>query len=535
MDPTPSGNKKRHLYTHGSSRARTTGGCLDHNVLCIIFSFLDLFDLAHCSVVCKSWHVVINKSKLLQVFYMKQQKLDGSTSLEKPLNVYLEELAMERHKLALAKGSIVVNQWRGHSIGANQCRMKRGLLLTGGGDKVMRLWSLGNYKCLEEYSTPDSTSVVDFDFDESKIVGLLGSRICIWRRDGARSVFPPREGTFSKGLCMRYLDPEAVVGCEDGTVRVFDMYSKKCSRIIRMPCYPSKSDAYRASDVLMYERRSTGTQRFFSRQCQHLKSFLRSTGFKAKNKRFHRLENFNKFFKSDLRALCFNPRSHLVFAGATSGNMSCWDIRTMRILWENRVSPNVLYSLQHLRNDSSTLVVGGIDGILRVLNQNTGEVVSRIVLAGSISSSRDKNGIVVRTRGARLAEDVHIDSVPKIIRPPITCLAVGMKKVVTTHNTKFISFNFFSQAYFDGFTYNLKYSRYLKLDCECNEEIPNTILFITRDGIAIRQATKSANAGSLRNQGPENVSSLEEVSDATSYLRRSDLMAAELVVGKVSL
>ncbi|XP_060964974.1 F-box/WD-40 repeat-containing protein At3g52030-like [Cannabis sativa] len=82
--------------------------------------------------------------------------------------------------------------------------MKRGLLLTGGGDKVMRLWSLGNYKCLEEYSTPDSTFVVDFDFDEYKIVGLLGTCICIWRRDGARSVFPPYEGTFSKGLCMRY-------------------------------------------------------------------------------------------------------------------------------------------------------------------------------------------------------------------------------------------------------------------------------------------------------------------------------------------
>ncbi|KAF4352722.1 hypothetical protein G4B88_009796, partial [Cannabis sativa] len=127
---------------------------------------------------------------------------------------------------------------------------------------------------------------------------------------------------------------------------------------------------------------------------------------------------------------------------------------------------------------------------------------------------------------------------------------------------KLVQFQLFSQAYFDGFTYNLKYSRYLKLDCECNEEIPNTIcklynsetlllecrsvtstdignliklqhLGVPKDGIAIRQATKSANAGSLRNQGPENVSSLEEVSDATSYLRRSDLMAAELLAYEV--
>ncbi|KAM6571207.1 hypothetical protein CsatA_015287 [Cannabis sativa] len=236
--------------------------------------------------------------------------------------------------------------------------MKRGLLLTGGGDKVMRLWSLGNYKCLEEYSTPDSTSVVDFDFDEYKIVGLLGTRICIWRRDGARSVF----------LLVRVPFPR-VYACDTWILRLW--LGVKMEQFVYSIC----PDAYRVSDVLMCERRSTGTQRFFSRQCQHLKSFVRSTGFQAKNKRFHRLDI--TFF------------------------------RTMRILWENRVSPNVLYSLQHLRNDSSTLVVGGIDGILRVLNQNTGEVVSKIVLAGSISSSRDKNGIFARTRGARLAEDVH--------------------------------------------------------------------------------------------------------------------------------
>lgn len=30
-----------------------------------------------------------------------------------------------------------------------------------------------------------------------------------------------------------YNDPEAVVGCEDGTARLFDMYSRKCSQIIR--------------------------------------------------------------------------------------------------------------------------------------------------------------------------------------------------------------------------------------------------------------------------------------------------------------
>ncbi|RVW40802.1 F-box/WD-40 repeat-containing protein [Vitis vinifera] len=238
-----------------SSRVPATS--LAHDILCMIFVLLDLFDLVRCSAVCKSWNKVINKSKLLQILYHKQQGGSigpSSTShcSEKPLKVCIEQLAMEHHRLSL-QGLIDIEQWKGHSVRAGQCRMKMGLILTGVGDKMIksywslvstvcldgglnvavRLWSLESYKCLEEHFLPNLAPLVDFDFDENKIVGLIGTRICIWRRNGKRSIFPSREGTFMKGLCMRYIDPEAVVGCEDGTARVFDMYSRKCSRIIR--------------------------------------------------------------------------------------------------------------------------------------------------------------------------------------------------------------------------------------------------------------------------------------------------------------
>lgn len=119
---------------------------------------------------------------------------------------------------------------------------------------------------------------------------------------------------------------------------------------------------------------------------------------------------------------------------------SCLSCRTMKSLWETRISPNVVYSLQHLQNDTSTLVVGGIDGALRVLDQNTGEVLSRCVMdIGSASSSSNKvSGVIERNEGRRLSAGCCIDRIPKTIRPPITCLAVGMKKVVTTHNSKYI-------------------------------------------------------------------------------------------------
>lgn len=38
----------------------------------------------------------------------------------------------------------------------------------------MRLWSLENHKCVEEYSAPDTAPLVDFDFDESKVTWTIG-------------------------------------------------------------------------------------------------------------------------------------------------------------------------------------------------------------------------------------------------------------------------------------------------------------------------------------------------------------------------
>lgn len=34
----------------------------------------------------------------------------------------------------------------------------------------MRLWSLESYKCVGEYPIPDKVPLVDFDFDESKVI-----------------------------------------------------------------------------------------------------------------------------------------------------------------------------------------------------------------------------------------------------------------------------------------------------------------------------------------------------------------------------
>ncbi|GKU88580.1 hypothetical protein SLEP1_g2828 [Rubroshorea leprosula] len=181
MEPGPSGGSSPTRKRNGM-RARTRIDSLDHDILHIIFSFLNIFDLVRCTVVCKSWNAVLNRSKLLhyKMWQNYSEFFNDSNSSRRELNLSLEELAKMHHSLSLREGRIDIDQWRGHSVRdwflafpfvrIDQCRMKMGLLLTGVGDKVMRLWSLDRYKCVEEYSVPDNVSLVDFDFDESKVI-----------------------------------------------------------------------------------------------------------------------------------------------------------------------------------------------------------------------------------------------------------------------------------------------------------------------------------------------------------------------------
>nr|XP_027106970.1 F-box/WD-40 repeat-containing protein At3g52030-like [Coffea arabica] len=247
--------------------------------------------------------------------------------------------------------------------------------------------------------------------------------MCIWTRTGTRNIFSSRDGMFTKGLCMSYVDPEAVVGCEDGKARVFDMYSRKCSQIIKMHPGPITCLSF-SDDQLLISGSSLG-----SISMSDISSDQQVTTLKPLS-------------SAGIKTLCFNPRSNLLFAGSTDGHASCWDIRTLRRLWETRVSPNVLYSINHLRNDTSTLVIGGIDGIIRILDQDTGQVLSRCIVddaTGVSSRSKDRHHQIIETKKVRrLSEDVQVDRLPIAPRPPITCLAVGMQKVVTMNNDKCI-------------------------------------------------------------------------------------------------
>lgn len=106
------------------------------------------------------------------------------------------------------------------------------------------------------------------------------------------------------------------------------------------------------------------------------------------------------------------------------------------------MSPNVLTSIQHMRDDTSILAIGGIDGVLRLVDPQKGDILSSCIMDESsrklYRSQNHHQSKVTRKKGIRVLEDTRIDLMPRTSRPSINCLAVGMQKVVTTHADGYI-------------------------------------------------------------------------------------------------
>lgn len=306
------------------------------DMLCMIFSRLDPSLLVRCAAVCKFWNDIIYTSTLMRDLYYKVRLHCKSSSAPIEMKRYFEDLALEQHRLSFLGSSTEVHQWRAHSSRIGLCRLRRGLILTDAEDKVMRLWSAESCKCLKEYCNLNKVPLVDYDFDENKIVGLTGSQMCIWSLKSGKSLFQSREGIFTRGICMRYIDPEAVIGCDDGRARVFDMYSGKCTRIIRMHGGAVSCLALTEDQLVL------GGSNFGYVTVADLSTGIQSAALKSLS-------------HAGMKSLYSSIHSHLVFAGSTAGYVHCWDLRTSRLLWETRVSPNVVYSLHHLPSDASTL------------------------------------------------------------------------------------------------------------------------------------------------------------------------------------
>ncbi|XP_057819215.1 F-box/WD-40 repeat-containing protein At3g52030 isoform X2 [Cryptomeria japonica] len=353
------------------------------DVLLKIFSYLDLLDLARASTVNRSWHSIIERSSLWRdAYYMQRHEFlnhskDDTLSETSPKD-WVRQLMSEQHKSALVHGSGQVCCWKGHSTGVNKCRMRMESILTGVGDQI---------------------------------VGLVGGDICIWKRHGNRHLL---RGHIQRAYCMCYVDPEAAVGCGDGTIRIFDMYSSQCSRIFRehsgaVTCLSIADERFLISGSSLGSLSVADV--VSGQKVASLRQPTAPTG---------------------ISCLWVKQGSFEVFSGTTSGHAYCWDLRTHKQLWEMRVSSNEIYSIHSLAIDLKTLALGGIDGILRIIDAKSGEILSSYVPAAKMTNI--SGGLVAKCSASKVSSP--IDRIPKSIRRPITCVAVGLNKIVTTHNDK---------------------------------------------------------------------------------------------------
>ena len=79
------------------------------------------------------------------------------------------------------------------------------------------------------------------------------------------------------------------------------------------------------------------------------------------------------------------------------------------------MSPNVLYSMQYLQNDTSALAAGGIDGVLRIVDQNNGEVLASYAMhegKAALTSAVSLYGLIERKKVKRLAQDGSVAGSP---------------------------------------------------------------------------------------------------------------------------
>ncbi|PAN41547.1 hypothetical protein PAHAL_8G051900 [Panicum hallii] len=414
---------KRRRGAGACSGSGSTAQSLNDDILRSVFSRLDdHFDLARCAAVCSSWNRIIVTAHLMRELYYKRNPPARGSSSNISVKSYFEALAMDEHTSSLSSGPADAYQWIGHPMRATLCRMRGGSILTGVGDKFLRLWSAETCKFMNEYNVPNAKTLVDFNFDENKIVGLTSSQICIWRRSEPISIFQSGGASFNHGLCMSFADPEVVIGCEDGRAFVYDMYSRSCSSIYRLHSSPVTCLTI-TDDQLILGGSTFGNVAIADQTSGQKLGVLKSA-----------------YAPLAIRSLSFNTNSHMVFAGSSAGYAHCWDLRTLKPLWEPRVSPNVIYSVHHLPGDTTTLAVGGIDGVLRLICQRTGDIIRSIIVdtvcpAESTSRSRHQ---IEKKRVREVAPGAQVDNISTRLRPQITSLSVGMKKIVTTHGENYI-------------------------------------------------------------------------------------------------
>ncbi|BBN17577.1 hypothetical protein MPTK1_7g15500 [Marchantia polymorpha subsp. ruderalis] len=401
--PSTSGKDVRSAEPFGGRSVRRKGMHeFGTDILLRIFSRVNPASLAYCSAVCTAWHRVIKTSPSLWkvVYFLDLENLGASkdqcasTSSRSMSDLDWKACYIEEDQKTRLVGPSSYRTWKAHSGRVNCCKMIMGLIASGSSDQTARIWCAETLQCLEQYKVPHKAPVVHIEFDENKVIGAAGKEMLIWSRGGNRRLLR-NMGGHAEICSMCHADPNLVVGCADGTVRVFDIYSGRCTQMLRQHTEPVKGVVMDSATQTMASGSSDGTVQLYDAQSgQKVSSLLRPSSM------------------TGISCLQLSSANHLLFAGAMGGNLYCFDLRKRKTLWTTRVGGSALTCMHCPSYSDSVIATGGFDGTVKVFKTDSGERITTTCEA---------------RRPSRLSPS------------PILSIALGLTRIVTAHTDSFMT------------------------------------------------------------------------------------------------
>ncbi|XP_024538236.1 F-box/WD-40 repeat-containing protein At3g52030 isoform X1 [Selaginella moellendorffii] len=326
---------------------------LDDDTLIAIFRLLLPRSLARCAAVCSQWHRLVTSQLMKDACSRHGGLVYSDPSRCKEAMIRTEQF----DRLLKCNPRVLSSQ--AHSGRVNCCHWSMDTLATGSSDNTVSVWSMDSMQCMEEYRVPDSVAAVKFD--GSRIFAAAGKDVHIWKR-GNRETLRVLGGHNQRLHSMHCIDPELAVGCADGTVRIFDMYTARCSMLLRHH-----------------------TEKVTCIRSLNKPNVLVSGSYDCSVRLWDPLsgENVRSYFPASSAGIsCLHvgkDRIELI-VGTVLGDIDCFDIRVggRRPLWSRRSGNGPINSIHWptYTLDNSCMIkailIGGNDGKLHLINSDTG-------------------------------------------------------------------------------------------------------------------------------------------------------------------
>nr|PNR49928.1 hypothetical protein PHYPA_011825 [Physcomitrium patens] len=391
------------------------------DVLLLVFVRLPAASLARASAVCTAWHNVVTNCPFVWEKALEEQRKELKLKLSQSDVKLVSELdfrtraATMYQRAHLVHGKMYCRWWKAHPSRADCCHMSMNTIVSGSTDQTVRVWCASSLHCLEEYKVSKPKSpVVDLEFDANKIIAAAGAEVWVWNRNRGGRVTHQMGGHGCRLYCLSCTESDVSVGCADGAARIFDLYSGRCSRILR--CHSAAVSSLCVQEemsVLATGSRDGSVQICDTSTGEIVARLLRPSPMR------------------EVECLQWGRNGHFLFAGTSVGRLCCWDIRKQAILWQKEHDRSVMKSLHLQEYGLETLVTGSMNGIVRVWDSSSGNCLVSIRPCDNSDTGSVSRWSETAVPQGGISNSSSVMSPLKQV--PILCVRVGSTRILTSH------------------------------------------------------------------------------------------------------